>query len=72
MFQIISTNEVIHKTQRFNPRTGRSETICTVLPVGRVIAERSSAETVTKHCEKLRRYHPAVEFNVIEKVETER
>jgi hypothetical protein len=31
MLQIIGTNEVTHKVSRFNPGTGRSELITTVL-----------------------------------------
>jgi hypothetical protein len=64
MLQIIGTNEVTHKVSRFNPGTGRSELITTVLTVGRVIAEHQTKETTAKHCAKLKRCHPAVRFIV--------
>ncbi len=66
MLQIIGTNKVIHRVSRFNPQTGRSEVIETVLAAGRVIAEHQTQEITDKHCAKIKRCHKNVQFSVRE------
>lgn len=65
-FTIVQTNRLEHRFQV--PRTngnGTEERVVVHEP-GRIIAEHNIKETVDRHCERLRKKFPNVEFEVIE------